>query len=382
MNADTDNRGIILIVDDDPTLLELHAIFLENAGYETITAETGQQALALFDTHQDKISNILSDVLMPDMDGYDLCKKIKSTEKGKVIPFIFVSALSSLDEQLKGYEVGGDDYITKPIQPEIIYKKLSVLVNITKSNQDLKSELQESFKTTMQAMTYSSDLGQILEFYKTSLSSPNYKELATNLFRVTDSYALSCTLQIHTPDKIINIGDKGEISPLESNVIELARKKGRFFDFGARTVINYDDFTLLVKNMPLDNKERYGELKDSLGSLCNAIESRLQVLLYDSKSKQKEEILATVQKAIDNVEELFQEIQKESTAAIENMKKELDEALMRLSLLEYQEENILSIAQKCLDNTNGILDKGNHLSDKLKEIYHRLGTLFSGAKVS
>jgi len=377
MNANTKNEETILVVDDDPALLELHTAYLQSAGYKTITAESGQKALTYFNSNQDTISNILSDIMMPDMDGYELCRKIKSTEKGKEIPFVFVSSLNSIEEQLKGYEVGGDDYITKPIQPDIIYKKLSVLVNMTKSNKNLKQDLQESFKTTMQAMTYSSDLGQILEFYKTSLSSPNFQELANNLFRVTSTYGLKCTLQIRTPNQIVNIGDKKQVSPLESNVIELVCEKDRFFDFGTRTAINYENFTLLIKNMPIDNNERYGELKDLLSSLCNAVESRLQVLLYDSKAKQKQEILATVQQAIDDIEGLFREIQGESISVIDNMKSDLDEALMMLGLLEYQEENILSIAQKCLDETNNVLEKGNNLSNKLEEVYHRLGTLFS-----
>ncbi len=149
----------VLVVDDEPLQAELHTIFLEDAGYHTLCASNGMQALDILKENSEIVNVILSDVSMPEMDGYELCQQVKDDEGTKNIPFIFVSALIDLDEKLKGYSVGGDDYVSKPISTEELLEKVKCAVTSYEEIMAQKQQLKESYDTAMQAMTYSSDLG-------------------------------------------------------------------------------------------------------------------------------------------------------------------------------------------------------------------------------
>ena len=376
MNQD---NATILIVEDEPTQLEFHQIILENQGYRTICAENGNQAFELITASPEKVDVIVSDVLMPELDGYELCKKLKASGDDNInsIPVIFVSSLTDLNEKLRGYAAGGDDYVPKPIEPEIFVEKLKNVIQIRKKNHALKSQLNESFNTAIQAMTYSSELGRILEFFSESLRTESYEELVQSLFRVTDSYGLNAAVQIYLPESILNYSNTGAFSPLEANIMELARHKARFYDFGARTLINYKDFSLLIKNMPLDNPERYGRLKDTLGSLCNAVEAKITDLMRNNRAEQIQEILAALQNAMSGIDSAFQNIQKQNVAAIENMRSDIEEAMLHLGLLEYQEENILGISQRCLDQTKEVFFQGIELNKQFDYIQQKLKRILS-----
>lgn len=373
----TNQHIVVLVVDDEPLQAEMHTIFLEEAGYETMYAENGKQALDILKEGTININLILSDVAMPEMDGYELCQQVKDDERIKDIPFIFVSALTDLDEKLKGYSVGGDDYVSKPISTDELLEKVKRAIISHKDIESNKKQLQESFNAAMQAMTYSSDLGQIIEFYKNTLNAHSFDEVGQHLFQVMASYGLHSTLYIVTPTETIAIGDQGDVSPLEKNVIELARKKTRFWHVGEKTIINYADFSLLVKNMPIDDPERYGTLKDSLGSLCNAIEACVKILLFDDTNKQKAKVLDTVRETLAATNDSFQSIQKENLKAIQDMTDKLDDAILNLALSDHQEDMIRDIAVNCYEKVDGIFDKGLVLNDEFEALDKRLTQIFS-----
>jgi DNA-binding response OmpR family regulator len=109
------NRSI-LVVDDQPDLLDSLALTLEAAGYEAMTANDGLEALNLLQAHT--VDLILADIAMPQMNGYQLYERVRANPLWTTIPFLFLTA-RSLDSDIRyGKELGVDDYLTKPIQPE------------------------------------------------------------------------------------------------------------------------------------------------------------------------------------------------------------------------------------------------------------------------
>jgi len=99
----------ILVVDDEPDILELVETRLAMVGYETITAESGEEALKLFFTARPDLA--LLDLEMPGMDGFELCERIRQMSD---VPIIFLTAFGSEAHRVKGLQVGADDYIVKP----------------------------------------------------------------------------------------------------------------------------------------------------------------------------------------------------------------------------------------------------------------------------
>lgn len=102
----------ILIVDDNLNNLQLLGKILTDNGYEVIVATSGAQALKNIEKKDPDL--ILLDIMMPDMDGFEVCKRLKANDITKHIPVIFITAKKETDDIVKGFEVGAIDYITKP----------------------------------------------------------------------------------------------------------------------------------------------------------------------------------------------------------------------------------------------------------------------------
>jgi len=368
----------ILIVDDESELRKLNKVLLEHGGFQVLEAENGKHALEVLANPDNAIDAILADVLMPELNGYELCKHIKNEDTTRDMPFIFVSSLSTLEEKIKGYSYGADDYVIKPLEAEELKWKIKQLIARRDRNKELNNQVKETREATMQIMNFYGDLGQILEFYKKSTNAKSFKELAELTFELTtEAYGLDCTVQFYTADGIENYSQNGEISPLESNVIEMARKKDRVLNLGARLFINFDEFSLFIKNMPVDDQERCGTLRDSLGVLCNAIEARIQVLNNDSMNQKKALITETVQEVLSQATITFDEVEKLSLSAISSMSADIEESFISLGLSEHQEENLRQIVSECMSKTNEAFEKSKFVKSMFVEINSKLMELIN-----
>ena len=102
----------ILIVDDEPRNIQLLGILLQESGYAVEFATSGGEALAW--VSRTPFDLILLDVMLPDIDGYDICKRLKSTPTTRGIPVIFLTAKNDTDSIIKAFQLGAVDYLTKP----------------------------------------------------------------------------------------------------------------------------------------------------------------------------------------------------------------------------------------------------------------------------
>ena len=106
------SRGRILVVDDEIYIVHILDFSLGMEGYEVVTALDGEQALAKANEHKPDL--IVLDIMMPKMDGYETCKALKENPDTRDIPVILLSAKGRNSDQQAGYDVGAEDYITKP----------------------------------------------------------------------------------------------------------------------------------------------------------------------------------------------------------------------------------------------------------------------------
>lgn len=127
----------ILLVDDAPEELKALISFLEKSGFRISAAHSGKAALNRIDSVQPDI--ILLDVLMPDMDGFETCRHLKEQENTREIPVIFMTALAETVNKVKGFDMGGVDFLTKPVQ----HKEVLARVNAHLTIQKLQRQLQE-----------------------------------------------------------------------------------------------------------------------------------------------------------------------------------------------------------------------------------------------
>ena len=112
----------ILIVDDDITLRAALSRYLQNRGYLVLDAKSGAEALALIE--QDPADVVVSDVMMPEMDGLEFCRRFRAMRSGQLVPFIFLSSRGELDARIQGHQMGADDYLVKPFEPKELVAKI------------------------------------------------------------------------------------------------------------------------------------------------------------------------------------------------------------------------------------------------------------------
>lgn len=122
----------ILIVDDEPNNLQLLRQILKEE-FQLIFANGGKKALLAAEQHLPDL--ILLDIMMPDLDGYQVCERLKLSPLTKAIPVIFVTAMSDVEDEAKGFDVGGVDYIQKPVSAPIVLRRVKTHLSLVKINE-------------------------------------------------------------------------------------------------------------------------------------------------------------------------------------------------------------------------------------------------------
>lgn len=124
----------ILLVDDEPNILEIVGYNLTNEGYQVITAENGKQAIDKAKQHKPNL--IILDVMMPQMDGIEACERLREISSLSHTIITFLTARGEDYSQVAGFEAGADDYITKPIKPKVLVSKVKALLRRLKQTED------------------------------------------------------------------------------------------------------------------------------------------------------------------------------------------------------------------------------------------------------
>ena len=121
----------ILIVDDESRMRKLIKDFLVAKGYSILEAEDGEKALEVFEENREKIQLILLDVMMPKLDGWSVLREVRATSK---VPIIMLTARGEERDELFGFELGVDEYISKPFSPKILVARVEAILKRTKGD--------------------------------------------------------------------------------------------------------------------------------------------------------------------------------------------------------------------------------------------------------
>jgi DNA-binding response OmpR family regulator len=149
INRANHQKQDILVVDDNPASLQFLMDILNNAGYHVRLASNG--SIALRSVVYKPPDLILLDVKMPDMDGYEVCRRLKLNEKNRNIPVIFISGLSETTQKVQGFNAGGVDYIAKPFESEEIVARVNIHLRLRELTERLEQKVEERTKDLTEA---------------------------------------------------------------------------------------------------------------------------------------------------------------------------------------------------------------------------------------
>ena len=158
-----EERAKILIVDDEPFNVDFLEQELEDLGCETVSAKNGQEALDQVAAEAPDL--ILLDIRMPEMDGYQVCQRLKADEQTRDIPIIFLSALGETEDKVRAFAVGGVDYITKPFQFEEMLARVETHLTLRdlqkrlqQTNSELARRLEELARSNVELQAHNEEL--------------------------------------------------------------------------------------------------------------------------------------------------------------------------------------------------------------------------------
>ncbi|TKJ41536.1 hypothetical protein CEE37_02945 [candidate division LCP-89 bacterium B3_LCP] len=154
MNVDSentmieDNNSRVLVVDDDSMVREVLLTKLERAGYSVDGAADGKAALDKLTANPPDL--LVLDIKMPDMDGYEVCQKLRNDDRTKTLPVLMLTAYGGIDHIIKGLEAGADDYVTKPFHIEEVLVRVRSLLRMKNMERELREK--ETFLARLETM--------------------------------------------------------------------------------------------------------------------------------------------------------------------------------------------------------------------------------------
>lgn len=163
---------VVLVIDDNAVNLGVLVDYLVDTGFQVLTAKNGEMGLKRAQWVHPNI--ILLDVMMPGIDGFETCRRLKAIDVLKDIPVIFMTALSNIEDKIRGFEAGGVDYITKPIQQEEVLARVTTHLNLRELMLKLEAKIDELTRTRQELVQSEkmASLGRLVAGFAHELNTP------------------------------------------------------------------------------------------------------------------------------------------------------------------------------------------------------------------
>jgi CheY-like chemotaxis protein len=361
-----DDKRRVLMVDD--CVDDIH-VLMENLkqDYAVLAATNGEKALEMAGkTPQPDV--ILMDVMMPGVDGYETCRRLKSDPNTQNIDIIFVSAHDTTEEKLTGYEAGGCDYLIKPVQPNELMQKVKLAVQNKIVRAEAAKEKEIAMQTAMTAISSAGEQGVVLDFMRRSFTTASISELARLIVEAVANYGLENSVQIRGSRELVNSSTTEPMSPLEQELILRLKDAGRIRENGKRFIANFGEISLLIKNMPEDEDKR-GRLRDHLAMLLEGAESRLRAL---EMAHELEQTVQESNQALKNIQAVQKAHKEKAVQIMDDVMRNIEHSFLSYGLTEEQETLLLNIVQTGVNQSLDNLEQSLQADQQLHSIVERL----------
>ena len=366
----------VFAVDDDPVVLDIIKAVLEpECDLQTFpSAEDCLDKLA-----SEKPDLFLLDVNLPGMNGYALCRQIKDDYALRNTPVTFVSGHDTIEERIKGYDAGGEDFIVKPFAPEELLRKLKVAQNMLLNQRSLAEQIAEAELLSSLVMASMDETGILLQFMSKLIAMESAEETAAGLLELMKRYRLDGVVQTRLGSSTQTVSAAGSNLPLEISVIEHVRTQGRIFEFRRRSVHNFERVTLMVNNLPLEDPDFCGRLRDHLSVAAQGVDSRLKALHAEESSRRAQAGILT---ALENIGQTIMELRNAhqiNTTASAELTGDLQETLLnsfyRLGLTDNQERFLQNMVGDFITQMSSLLNHGETTQETLQRLNSKLAEL-------
>jgi DNA-binding response OmpR family regulator len=353
----------VMIVDDDEIVrLQLESVL--QASFELLSLDSGDAALERVGQFRPDV--VLLDIGMPGLDGFEACRRLRELEDfpspEDQPAVVFVSARDSLEQRLQAYDSGGDDFIAKPPESGELLRKVQAMVRWVSERRRLRSEKDSVQRTAMDFLTTLGESGAALQFMRNSLSCTSLSELAELTMAAARDYGLSAHLQLRPPGQCLTFVDSGTASPLEESVFAQVRELDRIFQFRRQMIINFPHTSLLIRDMPIEDEERCGRLRDHLALVAEGCEAGTVAMIrsaeIETRTRQLRATAGAVEQAIALLRDQYRDQQGETALILHDMSEDLVQRMFLMGLSESQEEEMQAMLGAATEKALELFHRG------------------------
>lgn len=375
-----DHTHPILMVDDDEFMLA----FMEEAlgqHYPVRIANHPETALAMMRDAPPAL--LLTDVRMPGMDGFALCEAVKADPALADIPVLFLSGLEGVDEHVRGYEVGGEDFVIKPVDPQILLAKVQRVLQSVAERRQLREQAGFASSTAMLAMSSMSETGMLLDALKQFNQCADYPALARAVLASLQAFEVDGVVQLLPPDAAaLALTAHGQASALEVSVLHHMAGMERIMQFKNRLAISYPRLRLMVSNMPLHDEERCGRLRDHLAVLAESAEVRLHALHFEHQSRRQggaiRDTVAQLGMVLADIDRMQRQGRADATLHLNSVLDRVEATLLGMGLTQRQENHIITMIREGFDELAVGRLAEEHFQNALSQAIGDLQTVLHG----
>jgi CheY-like chemotaxis protein len=370
----------IFLVDDDPSARLIATFELERFAADLREFSDGETCVAALDADPDVV---VLDIEMPGMDGIAVCRAIRAAGLADT-QVLFVSSHDDLETRLAAYDAGGNDYIVKPYAAEELGRKLAVASRTRESAQAANGQAQFAQRTAFAAMSSMAEMGVTQDFLRASFACGEPAQLGAALCAALDGYGLRGLVELRDGTTSHCFSGHGDCTPLETSLLGHARGLERIFQFRDRMAINYAHVTLLIPNLPLEDPDRIGRLRDHLAVLAEGAEARFLAMLGETRRQAQAAIVlaavADLTASLAHIEALQAEHRVSVLAIAHQQTEALSRAFVHLGLTQGQEELLMALTQDGIDRVSGLQDDAIAIGQRLRHVTERLKGIASEDK--
>lgn len=361
------DRYSIAIVEDNRAQRMLLSKVL-GADYDVIEFASGE---AFLDTCPE-VDAVLLDIEMPGIDGYETCKRMHALAQYEDAPVIFVSGHDTPEDRVHAYEAGGDHFLTKPIVVDELKIKVETVIQLRNELRALRAQSSMAQQMAFSAMSGMGDLGAIIEFQRRAAACKDHRSLAQHVIDALTAWGLRGMVQVRGQGGTVNLGSDNAISPLQASVMETMRTMGRIFEMKSRAVVNYDHSSILIQNLPTEDPEKVGRIRDNLTLLGEAAD--ICIANMDTSNFRREqikylggtvaELTAMMQRAAERDTSNRNQMQKRTMEVMDG----LLIAFNGLSLTAIQQEYISNLLHDGIDELSVAFDEASTIQRDFTDI--------------
>lgn len=262
--------------------------------------------------------------------------------------------------------------------PEEVARKVQAMVALVAARRQLLAEKASMQKMALGFLTNLGESGTALQFLRHCPACTSAEQLAQLAQATLKEYGLEADVQVRMPDGSLAFAAKGPASPLEESVFAKVRDLDRVFQFRRRLVINYPHVSVLVNNLPIEDDERCGRLRDHLAIVAEGCEVSVLALIrtgeIERRRLQLENAVTAISATIDTLRGQYREQQSETRVILHQLTEHFAKELMRMALTERQEDELQALLSGAINNALDLFQRGldfdvqlGRLLDHIKE---------------